>query len=81
MARRRYEVKKDWKYVSKIPQRGSSYARYKKMRNPSSGVEFVHRSKPQTHFYGRDIGRRTIVVGEGNPQSVPFRKEILKRMR
>ena len=46
---------------------GSKYSRYKKSRNPKSGIEWVSRysRKPYTHVYGADRSRRRKLVGEG----------------
>lgn len=42
------------------------YSRYKQRRNPSSGIEFVRRSKNVGgHVYGSDRARRRRIVGEG----------------
>lgn len=47
--------------------KGSSYSRYKKPRDPKSGVEWVDRysRKPYTHTYGSDIRtKKKCISGE-----------------
>lgn len=45
---------------------GSSYSRYKRPRDRSSGIELHNRysTPPYTHVYGSDFGIKTRKIGE-----------------
>lgn len=55
-----------WKGVAKMKWKGSAYPRYRKSRDPTSGVEYVNRyaKLPYSHVYGADYGIKTKKVGE-----------------
>lgn len=51
---RKYKKKVKWKGVSKLPWKGSKYARYSRPRDPTSKIQYVGKydKVPYKHGYG-----------------------------